>query len=212
MKSVCAGLLVVAVALGVSSQAVAKDEPEGRQVTSVGVGAALGAEYVLTGETWLAMMTVYVPIELGKYFRLEPDFGLGHLTEDSGTDYEKSSTAIRFGIGAMYAWDRGKVGLYAGMRFSLRIGVDKEQTTLVPFSSDSESETKEVTHTSLGINLEPCVGAHYFFSPHFSLGGELQLPIRFLNVYEAWDGEESEDAGMEVAVSTVVLMTLRWFF
>jgi hypothetical protein len=110
-----------------------------------------------------------VPIRVGDRLRLEPEFGILRAhSEFSGSGFsgESQQTILRYGLGVHF----------------LRTGTDNFRTYIGPrvgfirhsnrqeSSGSAANETKRTDHY-LGV----AVGGEYWFTPHFSLGAEVQV-------------------------------------
>jgi hypothetical protein len=110
-----------------------------------------------------------VPIRLGDGFRLEPELGILRLTTQvSGTGFsgESTETVLRYGLSAHFFLAEASSDFrpYVGPRVGF---VRNTQDS----SSDGSSFESKRTDSYFGV----AIGGEYWFTPRFSLGGEVQL-------------------------------------
>jgi hypothetical protein len=130
----------------------------------------------------------------------EPEFGLVRFSS-SGGGFETSSTLLRLGVGALFETrSRGDMRPYIGPR-----------TGIIRSSSKDESSFGSFSSRRTDWYLSFVMGSQYYFSQHFSLGGEIQFTRLSL-------GKEKTDppsGGGDVSSSSITtagLMMLRWYF
>ncbi|MBN2031427.1 hypothetical protein JW824_14430 [bacterium] len=116
---------------------------------------------------------IYIPINIGKSFRLEPQLGFDSYLEDG--QYSKSRTSyFQLGVGVFTILSRNKTILYFGGRLC--------------FLLSSQTYTRKITgitnkESDIGfLFIAPAIGGEYFVCEELSLGGEMQLKL--LNYFE----------------------------
>ncbi len=150
-------------------------------------------------------VSFYVPINIVPQFRIEPSFGYWAASADknrlpNGATYRFSATSL--GIGGFFVFaPPAPVGFYAGARLTLLWNSSSDVDQGPP---QTTTDTKETDFF-----FAPTLGAEYAFSPHFTVGAEVQLPIAFY-------GNPSV-AGTTVVldrngISTNTVIFLRYFF
>lgn len=161
---------------------------------------------------------IYVPIiDSRENLRLEPEFGLTRSSmteeiEDVGESSEKT-TSLRIGCGLFWYKPVNKVSFYYGGRIGIvRMSSSAEQDYKNPFlGEDSETKTSQTN-----LYLGPAIGAEYWISEHFSVGGEAQLLYtKYGEPKVETDGEEQEEREVKLSRSlmqTQYMFILRWYF
>ena len=136
-----------------------------------------------------------VPIRVSALTTIEPEFGLTRIS----TDNDQSISILRLGVGVLAGLkERGGLRPYLGPR----LGISRTS------NESGGTEFKQTTWLLSGV-----FGAQHFFSPHFSLGGEVQLT--FANTGEPDISPAppfpttSEGQSM---LSTSGVGLLRWYF
>lgn len=192
-------LIVGLAALGLSATAAAETKVVKKkpQMRKVGIGTALSAS------TGLAPVAIYVPINITKQFRIEPEIGWTITSNDAtagGNTTTTTTNAYRAGIGAFFL---NKLGA------TTRLYVGGRVTALMLSTDDGDKTTTTHTHT----NIAGVLGAEHFFTMRFSLGAEAQANITMLGEGEAdVDGttDKMGDAGSIISSNT--LLMARWYF
>jgi hypothetical protein len=130
----------------------------------------------------------------------EPEFGLVRFST-SGDGVETTSTNLRLGIGALFETrSRGDMRPYLGPR-----------TGIIRTSSKDESSFGSFSSRRTDWYLSFVMGSQYYFSQHFSLGGEIQL-TRVSHGKEKTDPPSGAGDVSSSSVATGGLMMLRWYF
>ena len=130
----------------------------------------------------------------------EPEFGLVRFSS-SADGSESSSTNLRLGIGALFETrNRGDMRPYFGPR-----------TGIVRASSKDESSFGTFSSRRTDWYLSFVVGSQYYFSQHFSLGGEIQLTRTNLGKAKTDPPSGPGDVSAS-SIATAGLMMLRWYF
>ena len=111
--------------------------------------------------------TIYLPINLGPAFRIEPFLGLGTTSYDyKDSDADESYTSFQIGTGIYPTIRKGNAVIYIGGRLG------------VGFSSDEQKDSNGdvyVEDSDFTFGIGPVVGGEYYFNPHISLGGEASI-------------------------------------
>lgn len=199
MRSKLAFSLLVLLVLAATARA-----QDGGNRVGIGVSLIQGAliadlEELQFGATFLS--NIYVPIIVGRSFKLEPEIGFLRFSED-GEFAEETITQWRFGIGAFYYMRAAEsLRAYVGPRLGLQL------TSM----TDENGGKYEFDETDLLIGI--ALGGEYFFSDNFSLGGEIQLNYTsFGEPSYKIDGVEQEmDLGRSL-INNNGLILLRWYF
>jgi len=110
-----------------------------------------------------------VPIQIGSSLRFEPELGIfrAHAESSSnGSTSKYTESLMRYGLAAHYLFGGSEsFRPYVGPRFGfIRQSSDQE------FTGSTPTESKR-TDSYFGLAL----GGEYWFTPHFSLGGEVQV-------------------------------------
>jgi len=199
--------------IGTTPFAAAQDAPPPAAATTrhFGIGAVVNAttnvfiddEFVLVP---LFGGTVLFPIA-SKAFTLEPEVGLFrfHNSFTSGSfSSSTDGTVIRIGVGALFGGRaRGDLKPYIGPRAGIvRSSVEETNSGGGP----------NTTTTRTSIYIAFVAGAQYFFSPHFSLGGEAQLQHVSLGDEKVTPTSGSGSTTELSFTSTAAVAILRFFY
>lgn len=114
---------------------------------------------------------VYVPINFGAHFRLEPYLGYSKY-ESSENKNTSTSRETEIGVGAFgISKAINNTSIYYGARIS-RLESTRH-STYTDSSSYSDSEYSSTTKQTLdGYAIAPVLGFEYFVTPQFTLGAE----------------------------------------
>jgi hypothetical protein len=173
--------------------------------TSWGFGVTINPTLLLIDESLgffpFGISNFLIPIRVSPRVTIEPEFGFFRVsTEDAGATSKFSNTRIGVGLLLGFA-ERGGLHPYIGPRF----GWNRT-------SSESSFGGGGTFTTKLsGWNFGGVIGAHHFFSPHFSLGGEIQLMRGSLSIEEDSGAPAPSDESSS-SVTTGGVAVLRWFF
>jgi hypothetical protein len=142
----------------------------------IGIGVSLNPTALLSTSSSSIMFlpvgftNIHVPFDVGKNFRVEPEAGIftySYETTAGGSTSSSSTSIIRIGSGFFYQMPVDETfNTYVGPRVGLLFSTETSKSS----SSSTEYKTSE-TDFSVGLAL----GGEYLISPHFSLGGEVQL-------------------------------------
>ena len=170
---------------------------------SVGFGVTINPVLLLIDESVgffpLGISNFLIPIRISPRVIIEPEFGMFRTTSEEGGGESKFSNT-RLGVGLLLGFpERGGLHPYIGPRFGW------SRT-----SSESSFGGGTFTTKMSGWNFGGVLGAHHFFSPHFSLGGEIQLMRSSSSIEDDSGGVPSDQS--QSAVTTGGTAILRWFF
>lgn len=140
---------------------------------SWGIGVSLSPAAVLNLQSGslvpIGLGDLYLPINASPTLRLEPEFGVlstSSSTSGSGGGSSSSATSLRVAVGIFSLLKRhGSAQLYVGPRIGIQRTSSSSTFPGNPTSTSSETD----------LMLAMALGGEYYFSPHFSLGGEAQL-------------------------------------
>jgi hypothetical protein len=149
--------------------------------------------------------TIFVPITVTPWFRLEPEVGIyrssftetysngGPTTPFSVT---VTTSTVHVGTGAFGVTSRERFTLYYGAR----VGYLRDSRT--------ESATSHASDriTIPGFFFAPAIGGEYFLSDHVSLGAEVQ--VRF----SSWDWNREREGFSGTSAATHGAVVLRFYF
>lgn len=146
---------------------------------------------------------LHFPVAFGEHLLLEPEVGMtrGKQTvEVLGIRQEFRATIWRLGIGIFYRFPATEdLRVYLGPRFKWM------RTTA---SEDDGTEKTEFAETDISIGA--AAGGEYFFSSHFSLGGEAQF--NYIDLGEP-DVEIGDVVDLRRKIFTTdTLVMIRWYF
>lgn len=147
--------------------------------------------------------TVFIPINVNKKFKIEPEFGY-YKDTDKNENWERTDTRLRIGIGLFGKNTKVKTTLYYGIRLGY-ISSKNIHKTKSYFGNNSSKENK-TTRFFFG----PAVGGEYFFGSRFSLGGEAGFRYTSINTEEGDDYYGYDNNGN--ITGTEVNIFLRFYF
>ena len=192
---IAAGIAAL-MALGIAATASGEQR---RVITAkerqVGFGVALAPSNALP-----VPVAIYIPINVSKQFRLEPEFGFTVSTLNDADGSETSTQQFRIGTGAFFVQKLGKtVRLYVGPRITVLL------TTIE--NSPESGDTVETSNTSF--NVGGSLGGEYFFTSRFSMGAEAQINFTSIGETEV-DGEGTGGDGSVIGTNSLVFFR-TWF-
>lgn len=135
-------------------------------IQKIGFGIAFHDVYDLIATSSYETPCFFIPIHF-KRFILEPTISYSRYTVDreSSHSYSRTTTRNVIGLGAFVNHSYPKTTIYYGIR------VERGQYTE---NSDYVDPTEEDEEESFTIDvIKPTLGGQFFFTKHFSLGGEL---------------------------------------
>lgn len=182
---------------------------------TLGIGVFLNPGALVTDDGDLN--SLFLPVGLGNFtipilvanrIRIEPELGytkVGSTFEFPDGSSTSSMSVSRYGLnGHVVLFDRGGLRPYAG----LRVGTIRASESYAYTSGSFQDEGKR---TRSDWYVGAALGGEYFFSPHFSLGGEVQLNRVGIGD-EKEDGAPSEPDNDSVTLwSTTGLVGLRLY-
>ena len=202
----CAFAVVVLISLCASSISAGEGSEEQNRY---GVGISLFEEFFsFAYSTHVSDMTggvnIYFPVRIGGIFRIEPEIGFDYTSYDyeyEGETYDNWERVIRIGFGMGPIIQKGKLDIYYGLRFGLAFASsqDYSRTVYAPEGTD-----RKLSKTDWYIG--PAFGSEYFVSPHFSVGGEVQLDF---TSYGEWGDSSTTNL---YALQNRNLFFVRWYF
>jgi hypothetical protein len=167
---------------------------------SFGIGVSMGREILMVYDQGIVTLSdypsFYMPIPISSGFRIEPEIGLwlhSYSREDGG-DRKSSYSIISLGCGIFPITNKGKIYIYYGARFRM-----------VRFLNSIEDVYTDRDDSKTDIHFGPAVGGEYFFTDHFTLGGEVQLD--YISI-----GQFDDDDVSEKLINTKTLIFVRWYF
>lgn len=148
---------------------------------------------------------VVLPIQIFRYFRLEPVFSLSVSKYKDG-EYGDTDTLINFmgGAGLFFTYPFDAAMINVGARFEGGIN---------HYKSDDEEETR--SRYNRIFLAEPVIGADYFLNDHFSIGCEITLGFFYYGgtVYgEGYDSDYEGDDSYALMIRTGGTLFFRFYF
>jgi hypothetical protein len=190
--SLATRLALLCLIIGTNLESQTQADTSGRKF---GIGVMLNSSSFFIGElgiTPVGFNNMLFPIRINPGFTLEPELGLLRQS-GSGGGFESEFTTTRLGVGLLFSMaERGGLVPYVGPRFGW------SRTSISNGTSSSRDNNWDATFAW---------GAQHYFSPHFTLGGELQLT-------HASVGGPSPGGGAvdQTFITTNGVVTIRWFF
>lgn len=212
MKNSTIVLTILLICFAVSFQVAAQTDD-----TRIGLGVSLGKE-VLASElltiTMLDNPSVYMPIVINGKFRIEPEFSLmTYSGSNEEYDVESHYKILVLGMGLFPQTRVGSVDIYYGIRLGIISTAYHEKYQDWDYVWDPVyQDYREITSTvendesKMDFFVGPAIGGEYFFSEHFSLGGEIQANFVFLGQYD--DDSETSESMFKMKP----LVFVRWYF
>jgi len=139
---------------------------------------------------------IILTINLFETLKIEPEFGL-YFSESKDN---KRETGTITGIGTFYQFNRNRTYLYTGIILEL------SNHKTVYYNMWPEEDDIRVARSYI---LGPAFGAEYFFSEHFSLGGEIGL--KYI-AYRSKNDPDDDDPYKEKRIITDTGIKLRIYF
>ena len=139
---------------------------------------------------------IIMSLNLYERFKIEPEFGL-YLSE-SKDNWRETGTIT--GISTFYLFNKNRTTLYTGIVFEL------SNLSTVYFNIQPEEDDVRVVRSYI---LGPAFGMEYFFSEHFSLGGEIGL--KYI-AYRSINVTDNDDPRKEKRIITDTGIKLRYYF
>ena len=148
--------------------------------------------------------TIYLPINLGPAFRLEPFLGFSSISYDWEGDADDSETNMELGLGIFPTIRKGSAVIYVGGRIGMAIGSEEDK--------DSNGDVW-VEYSDFSFGIGPALGGEYYFNPHLSLGGEMS--IMFVSMtdktdYKSQFQDDEEDTITRIATESLIF--IRFYF
>lgn len=169
----------IATALLLAAAPLAAQQAAGAAGPRIGLGLTLNATNLLVFDSDELLFlpagfnNFLVPIQVNQRLTVEPEFGVFHSSASSsgsGSSSSSRSTNLRVGVGLLTSMaERGGLRPY----FGPRVGVVRSSSS--SHSTFSGGGSSDLTSKQNSWYASGVVGAQYFFSRHFSLGGEAQL-------------------------------------
>ncbi len=213
MKRACVFFSLISVVL-------LSEAPAQQLTTRVGFGVSLNPVALVNLSSASALFLpvgltdIYIPIQIGNNFRLEPD--AGYLSMSTETKYPQttyspayssnsSNSMTRIGLGAFYVMPVDtSFRSYVGPRFGL-LFTSSESSSTYPGSTNTSSDE---TDFYLGL----AAGGEYMLSTHFSVGCEVQFNYVNLGEPSVSPAQPTSSTQSGHMVTNNALMFLRWYF
>ena len=150
------------------------------------------------------LFAFHVPINIGEKFKIEPELGYWRVKQKAsggGINAEQTLTQWRLAAGLFYMFpQKASLTPYIGPRVGI---VKSSETRKFDTSEDKFSQTDFL----LGLAL----GGEYYFSSHFTLGGELQF--NYISIGEPEEEGVPDTFELDTDLfSTNGLLFIRWYF
>jgi hypothetical protein len=178
---------------------------------AVGFGVSLNPTALTAGNELTLMLpigfgNIYLPIIAGPGLKVEPEFGILRTSSSSsgnGASGSQTGTLVRVGAGVFQLIRvGGNTALYVGPRVAM-IRTSSSET----YSGGTPTSSHQ-TSWSFGAAF----GGEYFFSPHFSLGGEVQLNYILVGQPVVEPGSGSSSTSHDHMISNNGLIFVRLYF
>ena len=143
--------------------------------------------------------SISIPIFISIKFKLEPFLSFSDYQNESKIEpsiiipdqYESRYKYFTFGIGIFYSWPIKKTYIHFGGKLGYIKSRDEEKFEGSGFLTHTENKGK-------GYLFSPIIGGEYFFTNHFSLGGEANFEWSAVDS----DGEDRDNSNVRKSSST----------
>ncbi len=193
--------------VGVVSPATASESSS----PTVGVGAGVNLGNLFSGGSLSASpVAVYVPINLGDSFRIEPSVGYWYVTRGTtvsapGGLLSKGGYMVEAAVGAFYL-------LHPSQPFTVYLG----GRLGIAFVGHSYSNTEGTTVTSASqynVFVNPTLGLEWAVSRHFSVGAEAATAFHFYSDPSLSVGDSSSSlSSSRFGTGLEAIVLLRLYF
>ena len=197
MKKLVIILVLLITVLFVFNPAIAQD----KEYRAFGIGVNV---LDLSGIVYGDGATIYLPINLGPAFRLEPLLGFGTTSYDWEGDADDSETNMQLGLGIYPTIRRGSAVIYIGGRIVMGFGSEEDK--------DNNGDVY-VEYSDFSFGIGPILGGEYYFNPHISLGGEMSIMFASTTTktdYKNQFQDDEEDKITRIATNSMVF--IRFYF
>jgi hypothetical protein len=171
-------IAAVVVSMGLAlAPATARAEEKAEPLPSFGLGVGLGIGNTYTGGTPATPpVSILATFNLSDSFRLEPNFGFWVVSKGATASTILGTAAgseggygIQAGLGAFYLMRPLKqMALYGGGRIGL-----------IFTGASATVQNVDVNVSEMSLYVAPALGFEWWIVRAFSLGGELQIPLRW---------------------------------
>lgn len=148
----------------------------------------------------IGLGNIYMPINLSRDFRLEPEIGIFSYGY-SYIGYKRKANEFRIGIGFHFSRNYASTKILFGVRLGIIYHSIKREYDNPEYEDDD--------YSAMDFYIGPTVGAEYFITKHFSLGTEAQL--NYISIGE-YDDDEDDENETRTIISTRALVLLRFYF
>lgn len=222
MKNLSLIVILSFVLLSFSSLLYSQESTSEKQTIKVGIGisSAFSTISIYQYPTFYSDQpqlntAVSIPMIFSSVYKLEPYVSYTSINSERKNDkqttpdynYEFKGHFLSVGIGIFYVKKIDKTNLHFGARGGYLNSYNEVKST--SFMSDNYYEDK-----GSGFSITPIIGAEYFFSDNFSLGGEVHFEWSQLNIDEIdkYDGNESKYESKLKRLNTLGYIVVRFYF
>ncbi len=198
-------LLLFLMVLGFANVAWAKKGKRKIGTFGLGVAADLSAtsDEGAPPDVWML-----IPVQLGNFFRIEPEFGMRSLASEQGKDgnIKRSTLNLRGGLGLLFTYPVTTKGLVtAGVRAGAIVSTGSQER-------DGDDGTITTESSQFGFYAGAASGGEFFLSSSVSIGGEIWFGAVRLGDIET-TGEEADNSQEDFfLLGTSGTVALRWYF
>ena len=197
MKKLALILVVIFTVLVFLNPVVAQD----KEYRAFGIGVNV---LELSGIMYGNGATIYLPINLGPAFRLEPLLGFSSTSYDYEGDADDSETNTVLGLGIYPTIRRGSAVIYIGGRIVMGFGSEEDKDN----NGDVYAE-----YSDFSFGIGPILGGEYYFNPHISLGGEMSIMFASTtNKTDYKDQFRSDEEDKFTRIATNSMIFIRFYF
>ncbi len=169
----------------------------------------LGITYTYYKESFIYIInegilipTIFIPIKVSPKFRIEPEIGFYRISDHYSDKYSNHKTTekiFQIGVGLCPVVTKNSFDFYFGSRIGyLYISLSDEYISNAYLDKDKGS--------AKGFYISPVLGGEYYFSKHFSLGGEVQVKYSRYNLEEKENSDKSNSTFSKfLTYSTVII-------
>ncbi len=175
----------------------------------IGIGVGLDPSAIISTDVVVSFLpvglgSVYVPVIIQGRYKIEPGIGFFRYKRSwvQGDRFSETKTTLwHLGLGLLYMFAPGRsLRPYVGPRVTYSKWSEKEEL---------DSSESKISSSDWIIGL--VTGGEYFFSDHFTLGGELQL--NYIALGQASRDGFPDDSGVSERILNInSLIVLHWYF
>ncbi|MBL7128000.1 MAG: hypothetical protein ISS16_03345 [Ignavibacteria bacterium] len=223
MKNLSVIVILSFVLLTFSSSLYSQESSADKQTIKVGIGISSAFSTIslyqypsLNSDQPQLNTAVSIPMIFSSVYKLEPYVSYTSVKSEtkndnlnlSNYDYNFKGHYISVGMGIFYVKEIEKTKLHFGARGGYLSTYTESKMYSLSYNSYHEDKGS-------GFLITPIIGAEYFFSDYFSLGGEVHFEWSHLNIDEIdkYDNNDEESYTSTLnRLNTLGIIVVRFYF